>query len=324
MFRPMLAGAFLLGLGLLQPVSGEEPSAASPPLNTWTCLATEAEFSPRDTAEGVLFQGHYWLSNGYYHGNVLSRDLWASSDGVSWQQVGEETPYDGYSELVVYKDALWAVKGSVWRSPDGKEWTQVSDKTPFGVRGYGEAVVFQDAIWQLGSGSDVWRTTDGITWETMVNAAPFGDRSAAAVEVFRGKLWLMGGKTPGANDPPEAGYADTTTHNDVWSSEDGKTWTRVLEHAPWTPRQWFGVTVYRDRLWVIGGYDNVNNTNLGDVWYSADGKDWQRYESATAFAPRHEPTVFVKDGRLLVIAGNTWPVVNDVWALTLEAAPPAE
>lgn len=41
----------------------------------WVCLAQEAAFSPRDTAEGFIFDGKLWLSNGYYHGNVLSRDL---------------------------------------------------------------------------------------------------------------------------------------------------------------------------------------------------------------------------------------------------------
>jgi len=285
--------------------------------NGWVCLTPEAAFSPRDTAEGAQFRGRYWLSNGYYHGNVLSRDMWSSADGVTWERVSDATPYDGYSELAVYRDQLWAIKGSVWRSGDGREWTRELAETPFGVRGYGEAVVFEDALWQLGSGPDVWRTTDGKDWTLAVDAAPYGDRSAAGVAVFRDKLWLLGGKTPGANEPPEQGYADTTTHNDVWSSPDGKTWTRVVDHAPWTPRQWFGVAAFRDRLWVIGGYDNVNGANLNDVWHSADGLTWHRFEADTVFAPRHEPTIYVDKDRLLVVAGNTWPVVNDVWALTL-------
>lgn len=298
--------------------------AAGAETGTWTLLRAEAAFSPRDTAEEAVFKGYLWLSNGYYHGNVLSRDLWRSKDGVEWARVSDATPYDGYSELAVFQDALWAIKGSVWRSEDGETWTQVLAETPFGVRGYGEVVVFQDALWQLGSGPDVWRSTDGADWTRVVEAAPFGDRSAAAVTVFAGKLWLLGGKTPGANDPPEQGYKDTTTHNDVWCSADGITWERVLEHAPWTPRQWFPAVVHRDRLWIIGGYDNVNGANLNDVWYSEDGKTWRQLEATPVFAPRHEPTVYTHEGRLLVVAGNTWPVVNDVWSLSLDPAWPEE
>ena len=315
--RYVLVIIALLFTGGLDRVVAEAPAP-----NSWVRLSEQGAFSPRDTAEGAIFQGRYWLSNGYYHGNVLHRDLWSSDDAVNWTAVSEATPYDGYSELVVFQEQLWAIKGSVWRSADGKNWTQVLEKTPFGARGYGEAVVFKDAIWQLGSGADVWRTTDGVTWEQVIAEAPYGNRSASAVTVFQNKLWLLGGKTPGANTPPESGYEDTTTHNDVWCSEDGVTWKQVNKKSGWSPRQWFAAEVYQNRLWVIGGYDNVNNTNLGDVWFSQDGITWHAFESPTTFAPRHEPTTYVYDGKLFVIAGNTWPVVNDVWALRLDGNTP--
>ena len=108
--------------------------------------------------------------------------------------------------------------------------------------------------------------------------------------------------------------------NDVWASTDGSTWTRELEHAPWPPREWGIATTYAGRLWLIGGHDNVNSTNLGDVWPTTDGRNWQQLESPVRFAPRHEVTPYVFDGSLWVVAGNTWPVVNDVWRLTLPQA----
>ncbi len=308
-------GLALLLLTLCCGAPAEEPAAVQ---GTWTRLVENAAFSPRDTAEGVVFKGRYWLSNGYYHGNVLHRDMWSSADALDWTLENDATPYDGYSELVVYQDQMWAIKGSVWRSVDGKTWTEVLDKTPFGVRGYGEAVVFRDAIWQLGSGADIWRSTDGVKWERMVEAAPYGERAASAVVVYQDKLWLLGGKTPGANDPVEKGYGDTTTHNDVWCSEDGVTWKQLTEHALWSPRQWFSAEVFDNRMWVLGGYDNVNGTNLGDVWSSDDGVTWQRFDGAEGFAPRHEPTTYVRGNDFFVVAGNTWPVVNDVWRLELE------
>jgi hypothetical protein len=283
----------------------------------WVQVTDAAAFSPRDTAEDAVFNGKMWLSNGYYHGNVLHRDLWSSIDGCVWTKVSDATPYDGYSELVVYDGKMWAVKGSVWNSVDGINWTRVLEKTPFGVRGYGETLVHDGKIWQLGSGKDVWISTNGIDWTCVCKDAPYGSRAAAAVVSFAGKLWVMGGRQPIANTPPEKGYPNATTYNDVWCSTDGVDWTCVAEHAPWAPRQWFIAKVYAGALWIVGGYDNVNNANLGDVWYTQDGKNWNEFVSATVFSPRHEPTLYVYDNSLWVVAGNSWPVKNDVWRLTL-------
>ena len=292
----------------------DEPLTASP---GWECLAEHAAFSPRDTAEDLVFDGRMWLSNGYYHGNVLHRDLWASHDGMGWSLVNSETPYDGYSEMVVFDGKMWAIKGSVWTSTDGVSWSQVLAQTPFRTRGYGEVVVHDGQMWQLGSGEDVWRSRDGAAWTCAIEKAPYGNRYASGVTVFGGFLWVMGGVAERESEPAEKHYPQYTSFNDVWRSRDGVRWERVLEHALWSPRMWFAATVYAGRMWVIGGFDNRNGTNLGDVWWSDDGVQWHAYEAEPRFAPRHEPTVCVFHDALWVIAGNTWPVVNDVWRLTL-------
>lgn len=283
----------------------------------WERVTEHAAFSPRDTSEDAIFDGKMWLSNAYHHGNVLVRDLWNSADGKTWTCVSESTPYDGYSELAVYEDKLWAVKGSVWNSADGLDWTQVSEATPFGVRGYGELVVHAGKMWQLASGPEVWSTTDGKTWDEVTKSAPYGNRNAAAVAVYKGKIWVMGGSLSTPSDPPEKHYPQITTCNDVWCSEDGAHWERVLESAPWRPRKWFIGREFAGRLWIIGGFDNRNSANLGDVWYTEDGRTWLEFKVDTVFTPRHEPTVYVFDNSLWVVAGNCWPLVNDVWRLRL-------
>ena len=318
---------FFPGRSWTGPATAEIPTVTSLRINTsdvnatrtgdWINLVYNAPFTPRDTSEDVVFQDKLWISNAYYHSGILTRDLWNSSDGISWYLVSEATPYDGYSEMAAYKDRIWAVKGSVWNSRNGIEWTRVLEETPFRARGYGELVVHHDRMWQLGSGSDVWHTGDGLDWAPAVRDAPYGERSAAAVAVYDDRLWVMGGRMVQRNDPPEKGYPDYTTLNDVWCSEDGVNWTRVLEHAPWSPRMWFISKVYAGRLWIIGGYDNANSVNLGDVWYTEDGREWHEFKPDTRFSPRHESTCYVFRNSLWVVAGNTWPVVNDVWRLTL-------
>lgn len=281
----------------------------------WECVTPEAAFSPRDTAEGVVYEGRLWLSNGYFTGNVLSRDLWTSGDGKTWTCVNPETPYDGYSEMVVFRDRLWAVKGSAWSSRDGVTWDRVLEKTPFGARGYGELVVFQDRLWQLGSGADVWNSPDGVNWTCATDNAPYGHRIAAAVVVFRGALWLFGGYTHGESAPPEKQYPKFTTFNDAWRSDDGVHWVRATEQAAWAARMWFPALEFDKRLWILGGFDNRNGANLGDVWVSEDGVTWRELACDPVFSPRHEPTCYVYKSTLWLIAGNPWPVTNDVWRL---------
>lgn len=330
----LASGMLLLGSAIQAQPAGDDSGpgdkkgpASGPPRNgeaatpgSWVLVKDKAAFSPRDTAEDVVFAEKMWLSNGYYHGNVLTRDLWSSTDGANWTLVNPNTPYDGYSEMVAYDNKMWAIKGSVWHSTDGVTWTQVAARTPFGVRGYGEVVVHDGKMWQLGSGEDVWHSTNGADWTCATRHAPYGSRAASAVVVFGGKMWLLGGRTSGQNTPPEKAYPKFTTFNDVWSSPDGVNWTRVLEHAPWRPRMWTVSKVYANRMWLIGGFDNANNVNLGDVWWSEDGVHWQEFVSEKKFSPRHEPTCYVYDNSLWVVAGNSWPVLNDVWRLTL---PPA-
>jgi len=283
----------------------------------WDLVTPQAAFSIRDTAEPFVFGDAMWLSNGYYYGGVLSRDLWRSTDGAEWTMVSDATPYDGYSEMVVHDGRVRAVKGSVWNSPDGVTWNQVLDKTPFGVRGYGEVVVLNGCMWQLGSGNDVWCSRDGEKWECVCVDAPFGPRYGSAVAVHDGALWLMGGATQEKGDPPEKHYPDFVTHNDVWRSVDGADWECVTAHAPWSERQWVVAEVYAGRLWTIGGFSNRESCNLGDVWYTENGTTWHEYVPKPGFSPRHEATPYVFDGSLWVVAGNSWPLMNDVWRLTL-------
>ncbi len=119
------------------------PAMPTPVHDRWVKITDKAAFSPRDTAEDLVYDGKMWIRNGYYHGGKLTRDLWSSTDGANWTLVNAATPYDGYSEMVVFDGKMWAIKGSVWNSTDGVNWTQVLAKTPFGARGYGEVVVHQ-------------------------------------------------------------------------------------------------------------------------------------------------------------------------------------
>ena len=99
---------------------------------------------------------------------------------------------------------------------------------------------------------------------TVAQHPPFTAREDHQVVVFQGKLWLIGGNV--TYDPDEH-ITIYGRHNDVWSSEDGATWTRVTTREPIFHRSGkHQVVVFKEKLWLIGG-------TIGgkEVWSSADG-----------------------------------------------------
>ena len=58
-------------------------------------------------------------------------------------------------------------------------------------------------------------------------------------------------------------------------AEDKKLdWVQVTEQAAWQPRDSQGELVYKDQLWIFGGWFNSYDAPPRDVWKSADGKHW--------------------------------------------------
>ena len=118
----MLAGSVVM--------AEDKGGAAAPLTGAWVKVTDKAAFSPRDTAEDVVFDGKMWLSNGYYHGGKLSRDLWCSEDGKTWTEVTFDVIWKTRHEhsALVFQDKLWVYGGhaeplnsEVWslRIPEG-------------------------------------------------------------------------------------------------------------------------------------------------------------------------------------------------------------
>ena len=91
----------------------------------------------------------------------------------------------------------------------------------------------------------------------------------------------------------------------------------MTEAAPWSPRIWFSGAIYRDRMWVLGGWSNNPSQNWGDVWHSKDGKEWTKLETDVTWKERHEHSVFVKDDKLWIAGGHAQPLSSEVWSLDI-------
>lgn len=168
-------------------------------------------------------------------------------DGKIWVIGGQTIPQFAPGEEVFYRD--------VWTTTDGLSWKEVKPVEPFWPqRGMiGGSAVFKERIWILGGGTydtpktparkyynDVWSSADGITWRRHVERAPWAPRQYHDVAAFDGRLWVL------------EGYDGKGNRNDVWHSADGEAW-HELPNTPWKPRHAASLFVHDGCLWVVAG-----------------------------------------------------------------------
>ena len=314
------------------------PAVAADPVIApdWVRVSSGAEWQPRDSQGECVYGDRIWIMGGWFDSySAPPRDVWSSPDGESWTRVTADAPWlhSDLSMSIAFKDRIWMMGGwyngrlpghsasnQVWSSTDGANWTQATAEAGWSPRLAAALVEFQGKMWLLGGTenyyfgdetsvkNDVWSSVDGKTWKLETGDAPWSPRAYHQAVVLNDRIYLFGG----GNYVPEY-YA----YNDLWSSADGVHWRKENAAAPWAPRLWFSAAVYRDRMWVVGGWHNNPSTNLGDVWFSRDGKHWKQLESKVAWKARHEHSTFVFQDKLWVAGGHARPLTNDVWSLHL-------
>lgn len=302
----------------------------------WEKVTDAAGWQPRDSQGELVYDGKLWIFGGWFQSYAPPpRDVWSSPDGKTWEPVESNAPWL-HSDLpmsVTFDDKMWMMGGwykgrlpgycasnETWHSTDGKKWEQGTFNAGWSPRIASGLVVFKDKMWILGGTenyyfgdekslkNDVWSSPDGKEWTQVTEHAGWNPRAYHVALVHDNKLWVMGG----GNYVP-----NYFTYNDVWCSEDGENWTQVTEAAGWSPRIWFSGAVYRDRMWVLGGWSNNPSQNWGDVWHSKNGKDWTKLETEVTWKERHEHSVFVKDDKLWIAGGHAQPLSSEVWSLEI-------
>lgn len=305
---------------------------------SWVKVTDHAAWAPRDSCGEVVYRDKMWLLGGWFTSDEIGpRDVWSSADGVNWTLVTNQAAWT-HGDLpttLVYKDKMWLMGGwyggrksfagasnEVWWSSDGANWHRATAKAAWSPRLGAGGVVFRGRMWVLGGAgryydddksllNDVWSSSDGVDWKPATRKAPWAPRAYHGALAYDDKIWIFGG---GNYRPTYIGY------NDVWNSSDGVNWTKITDHAQWSHRIWFSSVVYRDRMWVLGGWSDGPSKNWNDVWHTRDGMTWRKLETQTVWSPRHEQSAYVFGDRLWIAAGNPWPLVNDVWRLDVPEA----
>ena len=302
----------------------------------WNLETQHAAWQARDSQAELVYKNQLWIFGGWFNSNEAPpRDVWSSSDGKDWKLINNSAPWihSDLSMSIVFRKKMWMMGGwyngrlkghsasnKVWSSTDGIKWKSETENAAWTARIASAVVEFKGKIWLLGGtenyyfgdkGSlknDVWYSSNGKDWKLATSDAGWSPRAYHQAAVLNGKIYVFGG----GNYVPEY-----HAKNDVWSSGDGIHWTKVIDKAPWSERLWFSSVVYRDRIWMMGGWSNHPYKNHSDVWYTKDGKNWEQFKSDIVWKERHELSAFVFLDKIWVAGGMTPPLMNDVWTLKL-------
>lgn len=147
--------------------------------------------------------------------------------------------------------------------------------------------------------------TKVIKAEKILKEVPFSARTEHTSLVFKKRQWIM------------AGHAQGGLRNDIWSSENGKTWKVITHNADFGARRSHGATVLNDQMWIVGGESGTpgNLKQHNDAWFSKDGESWMAATKNAAFSERKQHTLSSFNGRMWVIGGtgNTTGTKSDIW-----------
>ena len=95
-------------------------------------------------------------------------------------------------------------------------------------------------------------------------------------------------------------------------------WVLETKTAGWQARDSQGEYVFRDRLWIAGGWFSSYEAPPRDVWSSADGREWKLETARATWSPRaYHQAVVLKDRIYVFGGGNYVPAYhakNDVWS----------
>lgn len=112
----------------------------------------------------------------------------------------------------------------------------------------------------------------------------------------------------------------------VFISKAAPDWVKVCEAAAWRPRDSQGEVVYRDHLWIFGGWFNSFEAPPRDVWSSSDGKDWKLVERNAPWIHSDLPMSITFKDRMWMMGGwyngrlPGYSASNQVWWSTDGAA----
>lgn len=157
-----------------------------------------------------------------------------------------------------------------------------------------------------------------LTWKEETNQAEWQGRDSFGYTVFDNKIWLMGGLSAGQQvlQPGIVQYELAPHFNDVWNTEDGVSWQKISDNAPWGLRRSMQIVDFKGKMWLMGGWGpKIGYKN--DIWSSVNGLDWKKEVEQANWPAREGHSLIVFDNKIWLIGGIKYDghqLFNDVWS----------
>jgi hypothetical protein len=106
------------------------------------------------------------------------------------------------------------------------------------------------------------------------------------------------------------------------AQENTPNWVKITDKAGWQPRDSQGELVYRDQLWLFGGWFQSFEAPPRDVWSSRDGKTWKQVSKEAPWKHSDLPMTLVHQDKMWIMGGwyngrlKGHSASNEVWAST--------
>jgi hypothetical protein len=102
-----------------------------------------------------------------------------------------------------------------------------------------------------------------------------------------------------AETPPSQAETELTEVEDV----AGPDWVQVTGQAAWQPRDSSGEVVFRDRMWLLGGWFDSYSAPPRDVWSSRDGRTWEQVTHQAPWKHSDLPMTITFRDRMWLMGG---------------------
>jgi hypothetical protein len=98
-------------------------------------------------------------------------------------------------------------------------------------------------------------------------------------------------------------------------------WNLITDAADFAPRDGAGALVFKNRMWLLGGWNpkdpiNFPGTTNSEIWSSTNGKDWNLELKKAPWEGRHTAGYAVHNNKMWIVGGdaNRGHYQNDVWS----------
>lgn len=196
-----------------------------------------------------------------------------------------------------------AITGSGNRNNPGHSdygWTRLTENADF-PKSYNFPVFVVNGTMFAMLGYGVWSSENGSMWQKTTLVPVRKNVYTGQYVQFRDAVYMLGDH--------EGNYERITFAPKIRRTRDMKNWETLSERSNLPGRIFPGTVVFRDRIWIVGGYDGQRHRN--DVWSSGDGIEWRKESEQAEWSPRVSMGLVVFHGRLWMLGGGVIDGMTD-------------